>query len=179
LVAVLLTGLVVGGSVGYHIGAGTAVETAQTVLAIAPPPGPADAPPSAPPAASPASTSTDEVVEIKPAAIEPQPRPTPAAARLPERTPPPTRPFRTAPGAGTIDIDSRPRGAKVFVDGRPMGTTPLRVPELSPGSHRVRLDLVGYRTVTSTVNIVGGELARLGVTLEQMVPGRPATGRNR
>lgn len=67
---------------------------------------------------------------------------------------------------GSIDVDSHPRGARVTVDGRPLGQTPLRVPELSPGDHKVLLVLAGHKTVTSTVNVVAGERTRLAVTLE-------------
>jgi hypothetical protein len=37
------------------------------------------------------------------------------------------------PASGAIDFDSRPRGAKVTVDGRAMGETPVRVADLSAG----------------------------------------------
>jgi len=66
---------------------------------------------------------------------------------------------------GSVDVDSRPRGARVSVDGRALGSTPLRVPELSAGDHRVLVELAGYRTVTSMVNIVSGESTRLTLTL--------------
>jgi hypothetical protein len=68
---------------------------------------------------------------------------------------------------GSVNIDSRPRGARVTLDGRALGLTPLRVPELTAGDHRVLVELAGYRPVTSMVNIVGGELTRLTLTLEQ------------
>jgi hypothetical protein len=66
-----------------------------------------------------------------------------------------------------VNIDSRPRGARVTLDGRALGSTPLRVPELPAGGHRVLIELAGYRPVTSTVNIVNGELTRLTLTLEE------------
>ena len=67
---------------------------------------------------------------------------------------------------GTVDIDSRPRGARVTVDGKPYGTTPLRVPALTPGNHQVRFELAGHKSLTSIVKIVGGELTPLKVSLE-------------
>jgi hypothetical protein len=72
-----------------------------------------------------------------------------------------------APATGAVDVDSRPQGARVTVDGRYLGVTPLRVPELTAGAHRVEIDREGHRAVTSTVNIVGGEVTRLAVTLER------------
>ncbi len=72
-----------------------------------------------------------------------------------------------APATGSVDVDSRPRGARVTIDGRNFGTTPVRIPELPAGAHRIEIALAGYRTVTSTVNIVGGELTKVAVTLEK------------
>jgi len=84
--------------------------------------------------------------------------------RVPLRRGPVRDPSATT---GSVDIDSRPRGARVTVDGRALGLTPMRVPELTAGDHRVVVELSGYRPVTSTVNIVSGELTRLTLTLEE------------
>jgi hypothetical protein len=81
------------------------------------------------------------------------------------------------PATGAVDVDSRPQGARVTVDGRYLGVTPLRVPELTAGAHRVKIDREGHRAVTSTVNIVGGEVTRLAVTLERSAG--PAAGARR
>jgi serine/threonine-protein kinase len=70
-------------------------------------------------------------------------------------------------GTGSLEVDSRPRGARVTVDGRPVGQTPVRVPELSPGDHKVLIELAGHRPVSSTVKVVAGEQTRLAVRLEQ------------
>jgi hypothetical protein len=69
--------------------------------------------------------------------------------------------------AGSIEVDSRPRGARVVVDGRPVGQTPLKVTSVSPGDLRVLIALTGHRRVTSTVKVVAGEQARMAVSLEQ------------
>jgi hypothetical protein len=82
-----------------------------------------------------------------------------------------------APATGAVDVDSRPQGARVTVDGRYLGVTPLRVPELAAGAHRVEIDREGHRAVASTVNIVGGEVTRLAVTLERGAG--PAAGARR
>ena len=58
------------------------------------------------------------------------------------------------------------------IDGRRVGQTPVRVPELSPGDHKVLIELTGHRPVSSTVKVVAGEQTRLAVTLEQVGPGR-------
>ena len=70
-------------------------------------------------------------------------------------------------GTGIVDVDSRPRGARVSIDGRLVGETPIRIPELPVGDHRVQIDLADHKTVTAMVNIVRGEVAKVQVTLEQ------------
>jgi hypothetical protein len=69
---------------------------------------------------------------------------------------------------GSLLIDSHPRGARVFIDGREIGVTPLRVAEVKVGSHVVRFELASYRTVTSLARVVAGQEERLAVSLEKM-----------
>jgi hypothetical protein len=69
------------------------------------------------------------------------------------------------PATGSADVDSNPRGARVSVDGKFVGITPMRLNDLTAGKHQIQFDLAGHKTVTSTVNIVGGERARVTVTL--------------
>jgi serine/threonine protein kinase len=66
---------------------------------------------------------------------------------------------------GSAEIDSQPRGARVSIDGKFVGISPLRVPDLSAGEHRFQFELAGHKTVSSTVNIVGGDVKRVTVTL--------------
>jgi len=70
-------------------------------------------------------------------------------------------------GTGALTIESRPAGAKAFVDGKLVGTTPLRVPEVATGSHEVRLERDGYLRWTSSVRVVAGELHRITASLEK------------
>jgi hypothetical protein len=70
---------------------------------------------------------------------------------------------------GAIDIDSRPPGARVFVDGKAIGVTPLRVPEVAIGAHTVRIELTGYKTLTTTVQVTAGQPAKLNVSLEPAI----------
>lgn len=71
-----------------------------------------------------------------------------------------------APRFGALDVDSRPRGAVVTIDGRRAGVTPLRLPSLDAGARVVRLELDGYRSIRAEVMIRAGERSRLAVTLE-------------
>jgi len=66
---------------------------------------------------------------------------------------------------GAIYAETRPRGARVFVDGREVGTTPLVVPELRPGPHLVRFELAGHAPSSSSVVVKAGERARIAVSL--------------
>jgi hypothetical protein len=68
---------------------------------------------------------------------------------------------------GTLTVDSRPRGARVTIDGRAIGVTPLSASGLAPGVHTVRVELAGYKPVTTEVTVKAGETARIAVTLEQ------------
>ena len=83
----------------------------------------------------------------------------------PERAEPIGRPERLAPAA--LQVDSRPRGARVFLDGRLVGTTPLNLADVTPGTHAVRIDLTGYRRWVTTVNVTAGARARVAASLER------------
>jgi hypothetical protein len=90
--------------------------------------------------------------------------------------PPPQAAARPAPAArsaaqafaGSIYIDSRPRGASVFIDSRPMGTTPVLVPDVSIGSHVVRLELADHRTWSTSTSVSAGQEARVTGSLDRI-----------
>lgn len=67
---------------------------------------------------------------------------------------------------GSVSIDTRPRGARITIDGRAVGQSPLSVPGLSAGRHALRLELTGYTPVVSSFDVKPGETARVAVTLE-------------
>src|SRR5687768_13155670 len=56
-----------------------------------------------------------------------------------------------------LSIASEPSGATVFLDGLPRGVTPLRVPALPEGEHRVRLVLSGYLDNSRVLSLRAGE----------------------
>jgi hypothetical protein len=62
---------------------------------------------------------------------------------------------------------SRPSGAQVFVDGRFVGTTPLRLSDVAAGSHAVRIALPGHRRWVTSVNVSPGERSRVAASLER------------
>jgi hypothetical protein len=65
-----------------------------------------------------------------------------------------------------LRVDSRPRGARVLVDNRPVGVTPLVLPAVRAGSHAVRLEMEGYRSWSTSVYVEAGGRARVAASLE-------------
>ena len=104
---------------------------------------------------APATSSNDRITA--PAAPV-APRPTRQA------TAPPTLADANAPGA--LFAISRPIGAQLFVDDVLVGTTPLLLPRLSAGSHRIRLELPGFQAWSSSVQIEPNQRFRLAAQLE-------------
>jgi serine/threonine protein kinase len=79
-------------------------------------------------------------------------------------------PAAPAPDAGvttgTLEIDSRPVGARVFVDDRPVGTTPVRIADVAPGSRVVRLEMPDHRSWTEVAQVGRGKTTRVAGSLE-------------
>ena len=69
---------------------------------------------------------------------------------------------------GSLYVDSRPRGARVSVDGRAVGVTPLRVPDVRVGSHVVRLELPDHRIWSSAATVTAGQERRVTGSLERI-----------
>ena len=171
----ILVGLALGG------GAVFALLRPRTVRLVPPPPMPVVAAPAVdrtPPETAP---KPPPPVEEKAAAPE-VPRRAPRASRAePVATIVPIgrsrdretaaavpAPAATALGAifGTIDVDSRPRGARVIIDGRFVGTAPLRLPEMSAGVHTIIVETEGRPAVSRRVQVEAGQVARVRVDLE-------------
>jgi serine/threonine-protein kinase len=91
----------------------------------------------------------------------------PAAAPRPAT---PAPPDNDGPSVytGSLYVDSRPRGARVSVDGRAVGVTPLRVPEVRVGTHVVRLELPDHRIWSSTATVTAGQERRVTGSLERI-----------
>lgn len=71
----------------------------------------------------------------------------------------------------TLSIDSDPRGAEVYVDGRYVGTTPLRA-SVEPGNRTVRLERDGYRSWERSFRLSPRETLSIDADLEAV----PRTG---
>jgi hypothetical protein len=97
-------------------------------------------------------------------------RQTPPAARAAAPTtartttpPPPAAPV----GRGALTVESRPAGARVFLDGKLVGTTPMASTPIAAGDHAIRLEFDGYKNWTGAVRIVASEQARVTASLER------------
>jgi len=156
LVAACVACLAAGGLVGYRFGfsRGTDARIVGELASVT-------APPAKGTTAQPIESPVVPPAPLKVQAPATAPESSQAAPAASRRTPAVTK-----PSAGTLEVDSRPRGARVTVDGRPAGQTPLKVSAMSPGDHRVLIELTGHRRVTSTVKVVAGEQTRLAVSLE-------------
>jgi len=66
---------------------------------------------------------------------------------------------------GGLQVDSRPSGAAVTINGKPSGSTPLTVADLAPGEYRIVMVMPGYRNFATTVRVVAGERVRAAASL--------------
>jgi serine/threonine-protein kinase len=103
-----------------------------------------------------------------PAASAPVPRPA-SSSRAPAsetraRQGGAARPARKSPSR--VEFVSRPAGARVYVDGHPVGRTPMTVESMTPGRRAIRFQLDGYRPWSTTVDLAPGQQARVAASLE-------------
>jgi PEGA domain len=92
---------------------------------------------------------------------------TPAVKPTETRTPPPAgKPTEARPPAGTrkgtggVRVKTTPAGARVLVDGKARGTTPLTLADLSVGSHELVLES-SAGTIRRSVTVAANETAEI------------------
>src|SRR5688572_4867820 len=76
----------------------------------------------------------------------------------------------SADAAGSLRVESEPAGASVYVDGRLAGETPLTVPAIAAGVHRVRVVRLGYLENSRLVTVRPGARATLRARLTDPAP---------
>ncbi len=86
----------------------------------------------------------------------------PAARTSPEAAPPAGG--ATARNLGRLEIETQPAGAKVTLDGKPVGQSPLTLEDVAPGRHTLTF-VSGSGTVKRTVRVEAGRTARLDVPI--------------
>ena len=77
------------------------------------------------------------------------------------------RPWRTpaaAPGQdaaapASLRVETEPRSMPVWIDGREAGRSPLVLPDLAPGTHRIRIAEPGYAPAELTLHLAPGTTA--------------------
>ena len=69
------------------------------------------------------------------------------------------------PLVGKVAISSTPLMADVTLDGKPVGRTPIDIPNLIVGSHTVKISKLGYADNTQTVTISEGKTTTVNVTM--------------
>ena len=76
-------------------------------------------------------------------------------------------PGRNAAYRGTLMINSQPRGARIFLNDRYVGQTPMLIRALPAGSRAVRLRLDGYQPWSRGVSVVANDVTRVAAKLNR------------
>lgn len=166
VVAFLVLGILIGFAGGY-----TSVLFNDGPPAVAPPgTTPARADEAAPLSAGPAGAgTTSDAWEHLPVGTQsngPAVELDSGTATSLSATPRTTTPVASAVATpGSIEVESRPAGAEVAIDGRIVGTTPLLIPDVTEGTHVVGIELAGFSRWATSVYVNKGERARVGASL--------------
>jgi hypothetical protein len=81
-----------------------------------------------------------------------------------------------APGPfATLEVDSEPSGAYVFIDNAIAGVTPVTLTSVPSGSHMVLIQLSGYNDYGVQVNLNPGQSALISTALSPSATARPVT----
>ncbi len=73
------------------------------------------------------------------------------------------------PTTGSIQVNSNPTGAQVFLDGNDTGkTTNTTLTDVSPGTHAVKLVKEGYLDYEENVSVTAGQTASVDATLTEI-----------
>jgi hypothetical protein len=70
-------------------------------------------------------------------------------------------------GPGGLNVQSRPPGARVYINDRLVGSTPVTIPDLPAGAASVRIELDGYEAWITTVRVNAGDETRVAASLER------------
>jgi PEGA domain len=101
----------------------------------------------------------------------------PVAQSLPEEPSPPrsqppvaaqSKPtvVRSSNFIGTLEVQSDPPGAAVFINRERVGETPLQLRKLRAGSHVIGIEREGYERWTAALRVVADRVTRVDATLQ-------------
>ena len=97
---------------------------------------------------------------------------TPAATRRNAAATSPAARTNTSPGSyrGSLVLRSTPEGARVFVNGALVGSTPLILENLPVGSRAVRIEADGYQDWSTSTQVVANKETHLSAALARAAP---------
>jgi len=100
-----------------------------------------------------------------------------ARTRYDPNRPPPPAPVVEAPKTATLQLEARPGGAEFYVDDEFRGSTSgegrIKVSDLAPGEHRLRLSKKDYEEWNRTLTLEAGENRTIEVQLAPAKPPEP------
>jgi hypothetical protein len=64
-------------------------------------------------------------------------------------------------------VESRPRGAEVYLDDRLVTTTPFQLSDIALGQHTLRIEMPGYRSWSEVIDVEVGSRIAIAAALEQ------------
>ncbi len=70
------------------------------------------------------------------------------------------------PISGSIDVNSSPMSAEIYIDGKHYGQTPNYINEILIGTHELKLEKQGCATITKTINVKEGETCTVNEKLQ-------------
>jgi PKD repeat protein len=77
-----------------------------------------------------------------------------------------------AAGFGNLRVDTTPAGAMLYIDGYPVGTTPLAgMVNLTAGVHRIRTEMAGYTDYSEDMTVNSGQEVSLRIALTKSTTG--------
>lgn len=68
---------------------------------------------------------------------------------------------------GSLNVESTPDFANIYIDGKPMGETPNFISQILIGSHELKLTKNGYADYTETITLAKGERKQVTVILNE------------
>lgn len=80
-----------------------------------------------------------------------------------------------APQTGGLRIVTSPNAARIHIDGRDAGISPLTLQDIAVGNHTVVAHQEGYRTTEQAVSVPAGQIANVSLTLLPSTPAPSAT----
>jgi len=82
---------------------------------------------------------------------------------IPTQTPVPP------PDYGSINVDSSPSGAAVYLNGNYRGVAPVSITQVRPGSYSVECDLLNYQPYSTTTTVSMGTTSYVNCPLQKII----------